>query len=131
MNKKQTGYSLLEVIVSMLIIGAIITAVPCAIATANKTTVTNNKHTMVESLARSQMDHVQSQTYDKVNNPPVYSLMSNIPAGYSIDTQMAERLDPKGNGVATDDGLQKVTVTVKYLSQAEYIIVDYKINTNP
>jgi prepilin-type N-terminal cleavage/methylation domain-containing protein len=128
--KNQAGFSLIEVLVSILIIGAIIMVVPGAIATANKTTVTNNKHTTAESLARSQMDYLQSQTYIKLQNPPVYAVLTSIPAGYQV-TASAVRLDPKGNGTTFDDGLQKLTVNVKYNNQVEYTLVDYKINTNP
>lgn len=88
----------------------------------------SNEHTIAESLARSQMDSIQNQNYDRTNNPPSYAVISGLPAGYSITTPMAARLDPKGDGYTNDDGLQKITVTVKHGTKTLYNLVDYKVN---
>ena len=127
----QNGFSLIEVLLAMAIAGVLAIAIPGALSTANKTTLLSNEHTLAESLARSQMDYIQNETYDKTNNPPVYSVLSNLPAGYSIVTPMAERLDPKGDGTTDDDGIQKITVTIKHGTKIVYTIIDFKVNTNP
>jgi prepilin-type N-terminal cleavage/methylation domain-containing protein len=127
----QNGFSLIEVLLAMALVGILGTAVPGALSTANKTTITNNEHTMSESLARSQMDYVQNQPYDSANTTPVYTLLSNLPSGYSIVTPMAARLDPKGDGTANDDGLQQIIVTVKHGTKVVFTLIDFKVNLNP
>lgn len=127
----QNGFSLIEVLLAMALVGILGAAVPGAFSTANKTTIIGNEHTMAESLARSQMDYVQNQTYDSTDNPPVYTVLSNLPTGYSIVTPMAARLDPKGDGTANDDGLQQITVTIKQGTSIVYTLIDFKVNLSP
>lgn len=127
----QSGFSLIEILLAIALAGILGMAIPSALSTANKTTIVSNEHTMAESLARSQMDYVQNQTYDITNNPPVYTIMSDLPTGYSIVTPMATRLDPKGDGTDKDDGLQQITVTVKHGTKIVYTLIDFKVNLNP
>jgi prepilin-type N-terminal cleavage/methylation domain-containing protein len=127
---EEKGFSLLEVLLAVALVGILGTAIPSALSTANRTTIISNEHTMAESLARSQMDYVQNQTYDSINNPPVYAVISNLPTGYSI-TQTVVRLDPKGDLTANDDGLQQITVTVQRGANIAYTLVDFKVNFNP
>ena len=77
------------------------------------------------------MDYVQDQPYDSVNATPVYAVITNLPASYSIAIPLAERLDPRGDGLANDDGLQKITVDVKQGDSVIYTLIDYKLNFNP
>lgn len=126
----EKGFSLLEVLIALALSGILGMAVPGALSTANRTTIISNEHTISESLARSQMDYVQNQTYDKTNNPPVYSVVSNLPTGYSI-TQTVARLNPRGDSTANDDGLQKITVTVKHNEKIVFTLVDFKVDFNP
>jgi len=127
----QNGFSLIEILVAIALVGILGMAIPGALSTANRTTIISNEHTMAESLARSQMDYIQNQSYDSIDNPPVYAVLSNLPATYSIVTLMATRLDPKGDGTAQDDGLQQITVTVKHGTEIVYTLIDFKVNLNP
>ena len=129
--QNQNGFSLIEVLLAMALVGILGTSVPGALSTANKTMFVSNEHTMAESVARSQMDHIQNQNYDSTNNPPVYTVLSSLPTGYSIVTPMTARLDPKVDGTANDDGLQQITVTVKHGTKIVYTLIDFKVNLNP
>ena len=130
MFKSQSGFSLIEVLLAMVLTGMLCVAIPSALATANKITTISNEHAIAESLARNQMDDIQNQIYNSIDNPPVYYVLSGLPAGYSI-TQTVTRLDPKGDGIANDDGLQQITVTVKHGINIAYTLVDFKVNYNP
>jgi len=127
----QRGFSLVEILAAMALVGVLGTAIPGALSTANRSTMTSTQHTMSESLARSQMDSIQNQPYDSANTTPVYSPISNIPTPYSITTPFATRLDPMGDGTSNDDGLQKIVVTVKYNGNPVYTLIDYKVNFHP
>jgi type II secretory pathway pseudopilin PulG len=126
----ETGFSLLEVLLVMGLVGLMGIVVPSSLSTANKLTFKSNERTIAENLARSQMDYVQAQSYDSINNPPAYNILSNIPATYSI-AQTTARLDPKEDGTDLDDGLQRITVTVQHGTNISYTLVDFKINYNP
>lgn len=125
--RDERGFSLLEVLLAVALAAILGMSVPSALSTANKATIISNEHTLGESLARSQMDYVQNQDYDHTNNPPVYTLTPGFPTGYTV-VQTAERFDPKGDGTADDDGLQKITVTVMHETKIVYILVDYKVS---
>jgi prepilin-type N-terminal cleavage/methylation domain-containing protein len=129
--QKQNGFSLLEVILAVALVGILGITIPGALSTANKTTMVGGEHTTAESVARSQMDYIQNQSYDSTNTTPVYAVLTGLPGDYSIVTPMATRLDPKGDGTANDDGLQRITVTVKRGAKTVYTLIDYKNNLTP
>lgn len=129
--RNQKGFSLIEVLLAMALVGILGTAIPSALSGANRATITANQHTTAESLARSQMDYIQNQPYDSDNSTPIYALLPEVPAPYNIVTPMAQRLDPKGDGISNDDGLQKITVTVKHGATVIFTLVDFKVNFNP
>lgn len=126
-RRDEKGFSLIEVLLAVALAGIVGLAIPSALSSANKTTIINNERTLAESLARSQMDNIQNQTYDKSNSPPVYSTMLNIPDNYSVTISTA-RLDPKADGTTSDDGLQQITVTVSQNGKIIYTLVDYKVD---
>jgi len=129
-KEESGGFVLFDVLFAILIAGIMAAAIPGALSTANRATIVSNELTAAESIARSQIDSVQNQTYDVTHNPPVYSVISDLPPGYSL-TQTTLRLDPKEDGTANDDGLQEITVTVTHGTKFTYTLVDYKINYSP
>ena len=129
--RNQEGFSLIEVLLAMLLVGVLGTAIPNALSGANRATMTANEHTTAESLARSEMDYVQNQPYDSANTTPMYAVLPNLPSSYSIVTPMATRLDPRGDGTATDDGLQQIAVAVKHGTRIIFTLVDFKVNFDP
>ena len=129
--KNQAGFSLIEVILALGLVSIFSVSIPSALSGTSRATMTTNKHITAESIARSQMDYVQKQPYDSANATPVYSVIPDIPDSYSIVTPMAERLDPRGDGTDTDDGLQEITVTVKQNGKIVYTLIDYKLNYHP
>ena len=118
--KKEKGFSLVEVMLALALLGIIAVAVLGALATASKAIFIADEQATAESLARTEMEYVRNQDYDAINNPPQYDLISDIPDGYDIDVT-AERLDPKGDGIDADDGIQKITVTVQHQDKPEVV----------
>ena len=110
--KNQKGQTLIEVLIAIAILGVVAVAFLTALTTASGALIIADEHTTAESLARSQQEYVKSQDYDAINNPPQYSIDSNIiPDGYSVELD-AIRLDPEGDGTGNDDGIQEITVEV-------------------
>ena len=127
--------NLIEVLVAMGILSTVAVTFMLGMSTSSKAVVTNQEQITAEGLAKSQMESIQRQTYDSVNNPPQYSLLDpeeDIPAGYSIEITTA-RLDPWNDHSGNDEGLQKITVTVRSVRQgrAIFILEGYKCFTGP
>ena len=123
--RDEKGFSLIEVLVAVALVGLISVALIVALATASKVLIIADERTTAESLARSQMEYIKIQPYDNVNDPPVYELLS-LPT-YDIEVT-AERLDPEGDGSGDDDGLQKITVTVEHQDEETVTLEGYKVD---
>lgn len=125
----QKGLTLVEVLIALTVFAAISVSLFIALNVSHKTTHSVNEQTTAESLTRAELEYIKSCDYDAENNPPVYEVDPDlvIPTKYSIEIT-AERLDPKGDGTDNDDGVQKVTVQVKYDGELVLTTASYKVN---
>lgn len=113
--RSQEGFSMLEVLISLALIGIVVAGILSALATSSRATITNEVQTTAQNLAEGQMEYVRSQLYDGdiAHDPPQYLVLADVPVGYNVSCD-AVRLDPEGDGSDDDDGLQKITVTVDF-----------------
>ncbi len=125
--KSEKGFTLIEVIIAIALLGIIAAGFFMALSTASKAIILADERTTAESLARSQMEYVKNQAYDDTNNPPVYQQLPSPPTDYTINIT-AEWLDPNGDGTANDDGIQKITVTVSHNTKQVITLEDYKVD---
>ncbi len=125
--RSNKGYSLIETLIAVVILGVIGIAVFTGLSTAASANIVSDEQTTAGSIARRQIESIQQQAYDSINNPPVYTLITDLPAGYSIVTPVVTRLDPKNNGTGNDDGLQEISVTVMHGTKTVLTLVDYKV----
>jgi hypothetical protein len=126
--KGERGLALTEALVTMAITGLVITAYLFSMSTTSKAVIVSQQLVTAENLAKSQIEYVRSQPYDEANNPPEYVGLpaGDIPDGFTIIT-IPERLDPKGDGFTTDDGLQKLVVVVNYDGVEAFRLEDYRM----
>jgi len=153
--RKQKGFTLIEVIIAMALLGVIAIAFLGALATASNAIILADERTNAESLARSQMEYVKNQDYSENvwyyevsdtsrtvldgapswwddGNPP---LLSSDYAGYSVKVK-AEDFDADEDGVLEvglsgneDEYIRKITVIAAHATKPEVIILeDYKVN---
>ncbi len=133
-REQEKGFALIEVVIALAIVAIIASGFLMALSTSSKAIFVANERTTAESLARSQMEYVKSQIYDDTNNPPSYSLLSDIPGGYGVEIT-AEYFDADGDGIIEvdvtttevredDEGIQKITVTVNHLSKPDVITLE-------
>jgi len=125
--KKEKGFSLIEVIIALALLGVVAIAFLSAMATGSKAIFIADERATAESLARAQLEFVRDQDYDAdiTHDPPEYDLIPDIPAGYEINL-IPERLDPEGDGTDTDDGIQKITVVIKHHDKEIFSLVGYR-----
>jgi len=139
------GFTLVEVLVAIALIGIVAIAILGAIATSSRVVSVGDVRTTAESLARQQMEYIKSQYYNSttsVANEPTYQKVGDIPAGYSIwSVNYAGAVvtnitgvpwDSQNNRPATKDGgLQKIALVIKHTDTANQTSVIYTfINTN-
>ncbi|MBA7578606.1 hypothetical protein ES708_20471 [subsurface metagenome] len=150
--RKQRGFTLIEVLIALALLGLIAIAFLGALAAASEAIIISDERTTAESLARSQMEYAKNQDYSDNqwsyevtdssravlagapswwddDNPP---LLSSNYAGYSVEVK-AEDFDADDDGSlevpGEDEGIRKITVTVSHLAKPEVIILeDYKVN---
>jgi len=120
---RESGITLIETVVALAIMGTIAVTFLSGLATTSKAAFIVDEQATAESLARSQMEWTQNVDY--VYSATQYSSAS-IPSGkdyinYSA-TITAESLHNP------DDGIQKITVTVKRFDETVIRLQSYKVD---
>lgn len=153
LKKGEKGFTLIEVLVALGVLGLIAAALLMAIATASKAILIADERTIAESLARSQLECVKEQPYiyDDDENDAIYyeidfddehpsfsigSIISIDGEDEAVEEVMGVPWDSAGNiAVPTDVGLQKITLIVcnngeEGVSLEDYVIIleGYKVD---
>lgn len=118
--RSEKGFTLIEVLVALALVGLIAVAFLVGISTASKAVLVADQQTTARSLASSQMEYVKGELYD---NDGFYE--AAIPQEY-VDAGYSAMID----AVEIDDGIQKITVTVSRYGNPNPILTleDYKVN---
>jgi len=114
---------LLETLAALAITGVVVVAFLSGLGTASRAAIVADEQTTAESLARTQIDWVKQAAY--VSGAATYTAAS-IPgsadySGYSVNITAAALNVP-------DDGIQKITVTVRRLSRDVATLQGYKVD---
>ena len=154
--KSEKGFSLIEVMIAIALLGIIGTAFLGALSTASKAMFIADERATAESLARSQMEDVKSREYEAyVPPPPPLSYTkdgdeSATHPGYfiwidafPIDPDTGELLinpdtgdfliNPDTGDPYDDEGIQKITITIKHydkpiITSGNYTLEGYKVD---
>ena len=139
---RSRGFTLIEVVIAIALIGIIGAAILSALATASLALIIADTRATAESLARTQMEDVaKNQTYKQADNfdEVIYLPIANIPDGYTIWSvkRAGETVDDvigvpwnSGNSTAADvdAGLQRIKLVIKRDNEAIVTLEDYKRN---
>ena len=120
---RESGVTFIETAVALAILGAIAVAFLGGLATTSKATIIVDELATAESLARSQMESAKnvSYIYDATEYPP-----AQIPGGEGyIDYSATIAAEPLHN---PDDGIQRITVTVKHSDKEVIKLEGYKVD---
>ncbi len=124
------GFSMLEVVIAIALLGIITVSVLSALQTAALALISADRRATAESIARTQMEWVRYSPYDYdlAEGHPEYSLdlqiQTALPPGFSVVTtaiRLNKDLDPDD-----DDGIQHITVTVSHEDRVVVTLEDYK-----
>ena len=129
---RSRGFTMVEVVIAMLLLGIIGVAVLTSLSYASTVLIITDRRATAESLAKTQMEYVKSQNYTSAPSGGVanYTKITDIPDGYTIwsvnrdgDAVNDGSDDPiigipwdSGNNTDEyyDDGLQKIKLIVSY-----------------
>lgn len=155
---RSRGFSMIEVVIAIALLGIIGVSILTALSTATLALIIADQRATAESLARTQMEYIKNAEYidyskelsDPERDPDFYGEVT-IPddaVGHNLETKV-EPIDPNthqpysqkdGNPdvYEFDDGIQQITVTVTYyvvrgdntMREREYVLVDYKRDPN-
>ena len=115
---QERGFTLLEVVIAVAIMGISLTGILAAMATSVITSNRVHENTRLLNLSRSQQEFVQSQTFAGGAATSTYSTISGIPEGFSVTTT-AQNL--------TVDSLQLITVEAEG-DNTSFVVSTYKTN---
>jgi len=130
------GFSMLEVVIAIALLGIIAVSVLTALQTAALALISADRRATAENLARTQMEYVRYSPYegDPEEGPPQYDLDPQIESrllldypGFSVVTT-ATRLD-KDENPNDDDGIQEITVTVSHEDRELVTLEGFKRNS--
>jgi prepilin-type N-terminal cleavage/methylation domain-containing protein len=116
------GFTLIEVMIALALVGIIAIAFLSAISTASMALIATDERATAESLARSQMEYVKNLDYDSTD--PYDYEQDNEEAlpdhpGYFVSVSAEPLHSP-------DDGIQKITVIVSRDGKEIIALEDYK-----
>lgn len=134
------GFTLIEVVIAIALIGIVGAAILSALSTASLALIIADTRATAESIARTQMEYVKNQEYEPAPNGGVwvYSKLPDIdiPEGYSILSmnRVGETPDvvgvpwDSGNNTAAhvDAGLQRIKLVIKHDDKEIVTLEDYK-----
>ena len=127
---RSRGFSMLEVVIAIALMGIIAVSILGALQTAAMALISADQRATAESLARTQMEYVRYSPYDDdpAEGHPEYSLdpqiQSTLPPDFSVVTtaiRLNKDVDPDD-----DDGIQQITVTVSYQDRIVVTLEDFK-----
>ena len=141
MIKGERGFSLIEVLVALALLGIIAAGFLMAINTAAKAVFVADERTTAESLARSQLEYVKTQEYitDEEGDGSIYIEISltDYP-GYTIESYdytesliediIAVPWDSEYNQPSfPDNGLQRIKLVIKHHGEEILSLEGYKV----
>jgi len=138
MMKGEKGFSLVEVMIAVLLLGVVSVALLSAVSTASRAVFIAEGQASGESLARSEMEYIKSQGYSAApwsyELPAGTSPTGQLPAWWDEEDPHALPEDYVNYTVtvnveplyATDNGIQKITVVVSAPSGSTVTLENYR-----
>lgn len=110
----ETGFTLVEAVISIALIGIIGAALYMGLGTASTVLLNTDARETAKNLAETQMEYIKSQNYVSGSGSEVY-VKAPIPpeqSGYVASIEVKTGSDVNSFNPVRDDNLQKIIVTV-------------------
>ena len=119
---KERGVTLIETLVAMALLCTVGVAFLSGLGTANKATIIANEQATAESLVSSEIEYIKKCVYQYDTSQYPVNPELTIPPSWAVPPPVVEPVH------ATDDGLQKVTVSAERNGETMLSIVVYKVD---
>ena len=118
----ELGITFIETVMALAILCIVAVTFLTGLATTSTATIIANEQATAESLVRSEAEYVKNCTYQ--HDAPTYPVSPslNVPVGWAVPPPLVELVH------ATDDGLQKVTVTAEHNGEVILSTEIYKVD---
>jgi prepilin-type N-terminal cleavage/methylation domain-containing protein len=135
--KNERGFTLIETIIAVALLGVIAIAFLGALGTASLAIFIADERATAESLARSEMEYVKSANYTAAPwSPSSYELPTTAPSWDPSHNALPSGYDGYTANVTAaeiDTGIQKITIVVSHLgkeiiSSGNSTLEDYKVD---
>lgn len=114
--RSEKGFSLIEMLIAVAIIGIIVVGIFSSLGIASKLLINTDTAEAARDLAEAQMEYIQNQPFSSL-----YSASLGLDAKYpGYSTEVAAP-------VYLQDDLQKINITIQKGTDIAFILVDYKV----
>jgi prepilin-type N-terminal cleavage/methylation domain-containing protein len=146
-RRSSGGFTLIEVLIALALFGIIAITFAGGLSTSSKAALTADVRTNAESLARTQMEYVKSQSYNpapdggtanyiKIDTTrfPGYTICSANGTGPPVNCDQSDPIIgipwDSGNNTAVyeDNGLQKIKLVITHDGREVITLEDYKVD---
>ena len=122
-TSRESGTTLIETVVALAVLGTIGVTFLSGLATTSKAAFVSDEQATAESLAQSQMEWVKNASYSYnatgYTSAPIPTVKDYL--NYSATIVASPLRNP-------DDGIQRITVTVKRSSETTTKLEGYKVD---
>ena len=108
----QKGFTLLETLVAVAILGMIGPVFLISVNSASKASQVNAEEIQAEALIRTQIEPIKDAAYQHCDPTPCYATITDIPPRYSITLDVTTKDTPTCATDANCNTLQEVKVSV-------------------
>ena len=113
--KDEKGFSLIEALVSLALVGIIGVGLLSSLSTVSAVTITTDKEETARNLAETQMEYVKGQAYDtSYATAPIPSEYGGYTATIDVESLY-------------DNNIQKITVTIERHGEEVTTLEGYKV----
>ena len=123
LTRRETGISLIETVIAVVILGAVSVSFLNGLTTASRTTFITDEHSTAENIARTQLEWAKQVGYS--DNATAYA-PAPMPAGKDYTNYSAVITTEALNN--PDDGIQKITVNVQRSGKDIFTLKGYKVD---
>lgn len=116
--RDEAGFSLVESLVAVAILGVSLTALISNLSVGSLAVNLQNESTLAQQLAQTQMETIKAAAYDSTGAS--YTLISS-PEGYAVSVNT-------DSAIYSNSHIQKITVNVAHDGVTVITLEDYKVD---
>jgi prepilin-type N-terminal cleavage/methylation domain-containing protein len=129
--REERGFTLIEVLISIVLLGLITASLAFGLGSASKGLVHNDSRQTAKNLAESQIEYIKNlpfaSAYDTSYHagPPVTGIQ--LPTGYSLSNVIHSGTDSAYFNPIRDANIQLIIITITGPGNVTYTLKDYKV----